>query len=196
MDLPIRQLGQNRCAVVPRGNVGATLSSCIFEEVRLRHHGGLLAAAVGASHDCSSTTNDGGYAATEFVASYPGILCPTGFAVRTPLRQVAGCAGSRAHAHVSNLSDERGEAGCRFNTHRHCGTSLPLQDHPQAGMDLCGCASSSQEAAETARRSEPGGSRTFPRMRCLSKTARNPDRLLRCRLACIGSCSTECPRNP
>src|SRR5260221_5889464 len=83
-------LGQNRCAVVPRGNVGATLSSCIFEEVRLRHHGGLLAAAVpyrkGASHDCSSTTNDGGYAATEFVASYPGILCPTGFAVRTPLR--------------------------------------------------------------------------------------------------------------
>src|SRR5260221_10784244 len=83
-------VGQNRCAVVPRGNVGATLSSCIFEEVRLRHHGRLLAAAVpyrkGASHDCSSTTNDGGYAATEFVASYPGILCPTGFAVRTPLR--------------------------------------------------------------------------------------------------------------
>src|SRR5258708_36223122 len=85
----INGLAQNRCAVVPRGNVGATLS-CIFEEVRLRHHGGLLAAAVpyrkGASHDCSSTTNDGGYAATEFVASYPGILCPTGFAVRTPLR--------------------------------------------------------------------------------------------------------------
>src|ERR1700738_2933679 len=90
LEFRIRNLGQNRCAVVPRGNVGATLSSCIFEEVRLRHHGGLLAAAVpyrkGASHDCSSTTNDGGYAATEFVASYPGILCPTGFAVRTPLR--------------------------------------------------------------------------------------------------------------
>src|SRR5258708_31296853 len=83
-------IGQNRCAVLPPGNVAATLSSCIFSEIRLRHHGGLLAAAVpyrkGASHDCSSTTNDGGYAATEFVASYPGILCPTGFAVRTPLR--------------------------------------------------------------------------------------------------------------
>jgi hypothetical protein len=39
----------NRCAVVPRGNVGATLS-CIFEEVRLRHHGGLLAAAVPLFH--------------------------------------------------------------------------------------------------------------------------------------------------
>src|SRR6266852_2783298 len=89
-DLPIRQLGQNRCAVVPLGNVGATPSSCIFEEVRLRHHGGLLAAAVpyrkGASHDCSSTTNDRGYAGTEFFASYPGILSPTGFAVRAPLR--------------------------------------------------------------------------------------------------------------
>src|ERR1700730_3867017 len=165
----------------------------------MRHHGGLLATAVpyrkGASHDCSSTTNDGGYAGTEFVASYPGILSPTGFSVRTPLRKVAGCAGSRAHSHVSNLSDEREEAGCRFNTHRRCGTSLPLQDHPQAGMDLRGCASASQEAAETARRSEPGGSRTLPRMRCLSKTARNPDRLLRCRLACIGSCSAECRRN-
>src|SRR5882724_511696 len=83
-------LGQNRCAVVPRGNVGATPSSCIFEEVRLRHHGGLVAAAVpyrkGASHDCSSTTNDRGYAGTEFFASYPGILSPTGFAVRAPLR--------------------------------------------------------------------------------------------------------------
>jgi hypothetical protein len=82
--------GQNRYAVVPRGNVGATPSSCIFEEVRLRHYGGLLATAVpyrkGASHDCSSTTNDGGYAGTEFFASYPGILSPTGFAVRTPLR--------------------------------------------------------------------------------------------------------------
>src|SRR5258708_24755853 len=57
-----RGFGQNRCAVVPRGNVGATLSSCIFVEVRLRHHGGLLAAAVpyrkGAAHDCSSATND------------------------------------------------------------------------------------------------------------------------------------------
>src|SRR6266852_9167245 len=90
---------------------------------------------------------------------------------------------------------KREKAGCRFNTHRRCGTSLPLQDHPQARMDLCGCASSSQEAAETACRSEPGGSRTFPRMRYLSKTARNPDRLLRCRLACIGSCSAECRRN-
>jgi hypothetical protein len=72
--------------------------------------------------------------------------------------------------------------------HIGCGTSLPLQDHPQAGMDLRGRASAPQEAAETACRSEPGGSRTLPRMRCLSKTARNPDRLLRCRLACIGSC--------
>src|SRR6202051_3635960 len=62
-------------------------------------------------------------------------------------------------------------------------------------MDLCGCASSSQEAAATARRSEPGGSRTLSRMRCLSKTARNPDRLLRCRLACIGSFLGECRRN-
>jgi hypothetical protein len=61
----------------------------------------------------------------------------------------------------------------------------------KAGMDLCGCASSSQEAAETARRSEPGGSLTFPWMRCLSKTARNPDDLLRCRLACVGSSSAE-----
>ena len=59
-------------------------------------------------------------------------------------------------------------------------------------MDLRGGTPASQETAETARRSEPGGSRTFPRMRCLSKTARNPDRLLRCRLACIGSCSAEC----
>ena len=73
--------------------VGATPSSCIFEEVRLRHHGGLLAAALpyrkGASHDCSSTTNDGGYAGSEFVASHAGIISPTGLAIRTPLRQVA-----------------------------------------------------------------------------------------------------------
>ena len=41
-----KSFGQNRCAVVPRGNIGATPSSCIFEEVGLRHHGGLLAAAV------------------------------------------------------------------------------------------------------------------------------------------------------
>src|SRR5260370_29957947 len=87
--LGIKCIGLNRFAVGARGNVGATPSSCIFEEVRLRHHGGLLAAAVpyrkGASHDCSSATNDGGYAGTEFVAPYPGILSPTGFAVRTPL---------------------------------------------------------------------------------------------------------------
>ena len=51
------------------------------------------------------------------------------------------------------------------------------------------------DVLQTARRSQPGGSRTLPRMRCLSKTARNPDRLLRCRLACIGSCSAECRRN-
>src|ERR1700730_1351983 len=74
--------------------VGATPSSCIFEEVRLRHHGGLLAAALpyrkGASHDCSSTTNDGGYAGSESVASHAGIISPTGLAIRTPLRQVAG----------------------------------------------------------------------------------------------------------
>ena len=43
--------------------------------------------------------------------------------------------------------------------------------------------------AETASRFEPEGSRTFPGMRCLSKAARNPDRLLRCGLACIGTCS-------
>src|ERR1700680_4070861 len=35
-EVGIVKIGQNRCAVVPRGNVGATLSSCIFEEVRLR----------------------------------------------------------------------------------------------------------------------------------------------------------------
>src|SRR5580658_6495955 len=56
--------------------VGATPSSCIFEEGRLRHHGGLLAAALpyckGASHDCSSTTNDRGYAGTEPVTSHAG----------------------------------------------------------------------------------------------------------------------------
>jgi integrase/recombinase XerD len=40
----------------------------------------------GASHDCSSTTNDGGYAGTESVTSHAGIVSPTGFAVRTPLR--------------------------------------------------------------------------------------------------------------
>src|SRR5258708_19776481 len=82
-------LGQNRCAVVQRGNVGATLSSCIFEEVRLRHHGGLLAAAVpyrkGASHDCSSATNDGGYPGTEFSAPYPATLSPPVFPFPPPL---------------------------------------------------------------------------------------------------------------
>ena len=29
----------------------------------------------------------------------------------------------------------------QFNTHRCCGTSLPLQDYPQEGMDLWRCAS-------------------------------------------------------
>jgi hypothetical protein len=37
--------------------------------------------------------------------------------------------------------------------------------------------------------------RAQTRMRYLSKTARNPDHLLRCRLACIGSCSVESRRN-
>src|SRR5271166_4730933 len=40
----------------------------------------------GASHDCSSTTNDGGYAGSESVDSHAGIVSSTGFAVRTPLR--------------------------------------------------------------------------------------------------------------
>src|SRR6202163_2941210 len=70
--------------------VGANPSYCIFERSDCDIMEALLVAALpcrkGACHDCSSTTNDGGYAGTESVASHAGILSPTGFAVRTPLR--------------------------------------------------------------------------------------------------------------
>jgi transposase len=174
------------------------VSTCLFERLRLRHHEGLLAAAFpcrkGASHDCSPTTNDRGYAGAESVASHAGVVSPTGLAIRTPLRSVAGCADSRAHSHLSNLSDQREEAGYQFNTCRRRGASIPLQGHTQAGMGIRGRDSPSKEAAETARRSESGGSRTLPRLRCLQEAPRNPDHLLRRRLACIGSCSAECRR--
>jgi hypothetical protein len=121
--------------------VGANPSYCIFEKSDCDIMEALLVAALpcrkGASHDCSSTTNDGGYAGTECVASHAGIVSPTGFTIRTSLRQVAGCADSRAHSRVSSLSDEREEAGCRFNTHRSCGTSLRearLSSHYRIGF--------------------------------------------------------------
>src|ERR1700741_71565 len=40
----------------------------------------------GASHDCSSTTDDRGHAGAESITSYAGIVPPTGIAVRTSLR--------------------------------------------------------------------------------------------------------------
>src|SRR6202158_3110290 len=70
--------------------VGANPSYCIFERSDCDIMEALLVAALpcrkGACHDCSSKTNDGGYAGTESVSSHAGIVSPTGFAVRTPLR--------------------------------------------------------------------------------------------------------------
>jgi hypothetical protein len=44
----------------------------------------------GASHDCSSTTDDRGRAGAGSVAAYPGIVSPTSFAIGTVLSYVAG----------------------------------------------------------------------------------------------------------
>src|ERR1700688_4757609 len=91
-----RQLAINHVRTKPlRGScrvafVGADPSYCIVERSDCDIMEALLVAAFpcrkGASHDCSSATNDGGYAGTESVASHAGIVSPTGFAVRTPLR--------------------------------------------------------------------------------------------------------------
>jgi integrase len=81
---------------------------------------GLLAALSyrkGASHDCSSTTDDRGHAGAESVAAYASIVSPTGFAVRTLLPHVARCFDPRAHSDLSDLPYKREEAGHQLDTY-------------------------------------------------------------------------------
>jgi hypothetical protein len=195
--ITLAPLGQNRCAVLPRGNIGATPSSCILRKSDCDIMEGCSLGrpyCKGASHDCSTTTNDGGMQVRNLSphtqASY---LQQVSLFARHFDKSPDVLNSEHIRTYQIYMTNERKLA--TGSIHIAVAALRFLYKIPRAGMDLCGCASSSQEAAQTARRSEPGGSRTFPRMRCLSKTARNPDRLLRCRLACIGSCSAECRRN-
>ena len=72
-------------------------------------------------------------------AEHANLLSAAGLPVRTPFRQIPGTAGSRADSQLPGLSDQREEAGARFDTHRGCGASLPLQSLSQKGLDFRGC---------------------------------------------------------
>src|SRR5215475_9195877 len=90
---------------------------------------GLLAALSyrkGASHDCSSRTDDRRHAGAESVAAYASIVSPTGIALRALLRHVAGCFDPRAHSDLSDLPRKREEAGHQLDTSGCCGASVPL----------------------------------------------------------------------
>src|SRR6516162_2051518 len=63
----------------------------------------------GASHDCSSTTDDRGHAGAESVAAYAGVVSSTGVIVRTLLPHIAGIADPRTHPDLSNLPHKREE---------------------------------------------------------------------------------------
>ena len=86
--------GLNRFAVVTRGNLKVPSGDLPAFPMKFdcETMEALLAAfsyRKGASHDCSSTTDDRGHAGTESVTAYTGIVSATGIAVRTSLRQVA-----------------------------------------------------------------------------------------------------------
>jgi hypothetical protein len=92
-----------------------------------------------------------------------GVVPPTGIAVRNVTSQKSPDVLTPEHIPTYQIYLTNENKLATSSTHqysRRWSTSFPLQDHTQA--------------AETAHRSEPGGSRTIPRMRCLSQTSRSP----------------------
>src|SRR5258708_6975274 len=84
----------------------------------------------GAFHDISSTTHDRGHADPEPFCAHPTVLRPTSVAVRAPLQQSTGIVGTRADSCLSNLFDQRKEAGDEVDSPCYCGSPLPIQGDP------------------------------------------------------------------
>src|SRR5258707_9693249 len=112
-------LGLNRFAVgdswqasVPPSGLPAFLTK--FDCDTLEALLAALSYRKGASHDCSSTTDDRRHAGAESIAAYAGIVSPAGLAVCTLLPHVSRCIDPRAHPDLSDLPHEREEAGAQL----------------------------------------------------------------------------------